>query len=190
MVYKPVFRNPAIYRNRLQEKAIGQSAVEFLLIAPLLFTILFAIIQVAYIAYASLAVQRAALSIAKDVARTDGILPYDPEFQLLYSLAPLGSLNSQTLATIDATQCTIQTNENKIHVEVRYPMPIWIPLVRNFMGEKLSSSYLHDKSVSDMMNLVFKIIDKTPPSLPLSNDAQPVVHWITFSADANDENSI
>jgi hypothetical protein len=179
-----------INRRSQRPKQTGQSATEFLLIAPLLFFIFFAIIQLAYIAYASLAVQRATLSIAKDAARSNGILPYDPEFQLLYSLAPLGSLNNQTLATVMATQCIIDRNQESVHVEVKYPMPIWVPMLGNLIGQPLPPSHSTNLPAFEMLKTIFKLLGKTSPNLLLSNSTPPFVHWVTFSADAIDENFI
>ena len=169
-------------------KAKGQSAVELVLIAPLLFFIFFGIIQIAYLAYASLAVQRATISIADSAARTRSI--YDPRFQLFYSLIPLEALSKSTLATVLSTQCAIQSSGPKIHVEVKYPMPIWVPLVGRFIGEPLSPSQFMNNPGLDLVEKIFRFCGKTPPDLSFLGFTPPYVHWITFTADATDENSI
>lgn len=165
----------------------GQSAVEFVLVVPLIFFIFFGIIQIAYMAYASLAVQRATLSIAKSSARSQ---IYDPHFQLFYSLVPLEALNKSTLATVLSTQCTIQSDGSKIHVEVKYPMPIWVPLVGRWMGEPLPSSQFTGILGLDMVEKIFLFCGKTPPDLSFLGFTPPYVHWVTFTADTTDENSI
>jgi hypothetical protein len=167
----------------------GQSAVEFVLIAPLLFFIFFAIIQMAYMAYASLAVQRATLTIVKEAARSRGILPYDPEFQLLYSLAPLGALNKETLVTVLATECSVQFNQAKVHVQVRYPMPIWVPMIGKVFGQPLSPASASNIPILKMAGAIFKMLGKSPPELSFSGAKPFYVRWITFSADTIDENS-
>lgn len=174
--------------NFFKEK--GQSTVEFVLIAPLLFFIFFGIIQIAYLGYASLAVQRATLSIAKSAARSQLPELYDPHFQLFYSLIPLETLNKSILATVLSTECSIQSNGTKVHVEVRYPMPIWVPLVGRFIGEPLSTSSFTNTTGLDLVQKIFQIIGKSPPDLSLLRFKPPYVRWITFSADTFDENGI
>jgi len=166
----------------------GQSALEWALIAPLLFLIFFGIIQIAYLGYASLAVQRATLSIAKSAARSQ--IFYDPHFQLFYSLAPLEALNKSTLATVLSTQCSIETIGPNVHVEVRYPMPIWVPLIGRFIGEPLSPSLFTNIPGLDLVGKIFQFLGKTPPDLSFLGFRPPYVYWLTFTADARDENNI
>ncbi|HVZ80578.1 MAG TPA: TadE/TadG family type IV pilus assembly protein [bacterium] len=166
----------------------GQSAVEFALIAPFLFFVFFAIIQLAYMAYASFAVQRAALSIARDAARSDDPELYDPHFQLLYSLGPLAALNRTTLATALASKCSIATNGAKVVVTLKYPMPIWVPLAGEVFGVPLSTSFLQENSTGALMTDILKGLGLDPSILSIPALHLPNVFWMTFTAEAIDEN--
>src|SRR5579863_6687134 len=82
------------------KNAKGQSTTEFVLIAPLLFLIFFCVIQFSYFAYVSLAVQRAALAIARK-ASLSGVADQTAfKAHLAISLLPLANLNQKTLLTI------------------------------------------------------------------------------------------
>jgi hypothetical protein len=170
------------------QKTKGQAMVEFVSLAPLVFLIFFGIIQLSYMAFIAFAVQQTAFSIAKNAAASNNPESYDPTFQLVYSLTPIGKLNQNTLITILATQCRIQTDGKKVHVVVQYPMPIWIPVIQNIFGEKLSISpntILPDQS---LLNQVFAVVGVSPPDLSPQNLNLPYVRWMSFSADAMDEN--
>jgi len=171
-------------------KSKGQAAVEFVTLAPLVFLIFFGIIQLAYTAFISFAVQEATFSIARSAAASNSPESYDPTLQIIYSLTPISKLNHSTLATLLATQCHIQTDGQTVHVVVKYPMPIWIPIIQKIFGKKLSipaSVWIPNEI---LLNQVFEIAGTTPPNLSLQIPTLPYVHWLTFSANALDENSI
>ena len=167
----------------------GQSAVEFALIAPFLFFIFFAIIQLAYTAYVSFAVQRAALSIARDAARSQIPELYEPHFQLFYSLGPLFTLNKTTLATALAADCSIDAIGDKVSVRVRYPMPIWVPFVGKLFGVPFDVSFFRETSKGALIGSILKLFGQDPTALSIPGIHFPDIFWLTFTAQAVDENS-
>ena len=175
-------------KNLISNK--GQAAVEFSLLAPLLFLIFFCVIQLAYCAYASFALQRATLAIARDAASSDSPSSYNPYFQLVYCLAPLGKLNRQALATVLATKCDINTDGNVVHVQLIYPMPIWIPGVGKIFGQKLSLNSVQTSPMTSSLQMAFQILGKPLPNLSFTGLNLPYVHLSSFSTSTVDENSI
>lgn len=175
---------------RFPLKQRGQSAVEFLLTVPLLFFIFLGIIQLAFSGYVCFSVQRAANAIAREAASSDDPTQYDPTLQLGYCLAPLGQLNHQTLATVLATKWNIQTDGQKVHVDLSYPMPIWVPGVGSLMGQKLSLSPADAASMSSALQIVFQALGKPLPDFTWIGSNLPYVHLVSFSCDTVDENSV
>lgn len=167
----------------------GQSAVEFALIAPFLFFIFFAVIQLAYTAYVSFAVQRAALSIARDAARSDIPELYEPHFQLFYSLGPLFTLNKTTLATALAADCSINTVGDKVVARVKYPMPIWVPFVGKLFGVPFNTSFFKENSKGLITGSILQLFGQDPAALSIPGLRFPDVFWMTFTAQAMDENT-
>jgi hypothetical protein len=166
----------------------GQSTVEFVLLAPLLFFIFFAILQLFYIGYVSLAVQRAALSIAQETAltteRSDNIV----HAKLIYSLLPISKLNRTTLACAMASQCQIKTQSEKVRVQVRYPMPIWIPLVGRVFGESIiPSANYNNTPYGQAIRRIFQLLGKNPPDLSFTGLKFPHARWISFEAETFNE---
>ncbi len=165
-------------------KAKGQSAVEFLLVAPLLFLIFFTVAQLSYTAYASFAVQRAALAVAR-MASLGGIGNSTVfKTQLAISLLPISNLNQKALLTILASDCKVNesTNKQKINVQVRYPMPIWIPLVGKVFGETLISSVNYNNSpAGQAIKDIFSMLRMPVPDLSFNGVRLPV-YWIHFEA--------
>ena len=163
-------------------KAKGQSLVEFCLIAPLLFFIFFAIIQLAYMSYVSLAVQRAALAVAREasLAGTDQSTFFKTKAVL--SLMPIANLSQRTLLTILASRCSVRisSDQKQVIAQVRYPMPIWVPLVRDIFGETLvpSADYNNDPAGQSVKTL-FQILGRDPPDLSFSGVHLPVV-WFKY----------
>jgi hypothetical protein len=169
----------------------GQSLAEFALIAPVLFIFFFALIQITYTAYAALAVQRAAFAIAHEAAASDDPKTYDPYFQLAYCLAPLGQINSTTLATVLATHCDITIDDaNYVHAQISYPMPIWIPLAGNIFGQPFQVSAALRSPMESTLEYVFEALGKPKPDLSFKQLSFPNVQIITFSAEALNESSI
>lgn len=168
----------------------GQATLEFVLLAPLLFLFFLSIGQLAFTGYVSFAVQRAAFAISRAAAASDDPSTYNPYTQLGYCLSPLGQLNRITLATILATKCDIRTDGEKVHVQVIYPMPIWIPGVAKVFGQKLNLNPVDSIPMASSLESVFRILGKPIPDFSLNGLNLPYVHLISFSADTIDENSI
>ncbi len=165
----------------------GQSAVEFVLLSPLLFFIFFGIIQFAYSAYVAFAVQRAAYAIAREAAACPNPKTFNPYFQLVYCLAPLGQLNNATLATALATKCDISVEDDSVQVRLFYPMPIWVPMVGKLFGEKLQLNPSNLGPVDSDLKSAFQLIGKPLPELSLQSLTLPYVHFIAFSATTPEE---
>src|SRR5258708_11160588 len=155
----------------------GQSATEFVLIAPLLFFVFFCVIQFSYIAYISLAVQRAALAVARKASLSGTFNETAFKTHLTVSLLPIANLNQKTLLTILETKCQVfPSQDNKqILARVSYPMPIWVPLARNVFGEDLipSSNYT-DSAEGQAIKAVFSLMRKPYPSLTFEGAPLPV----------------
>lgn len=168
----------------------GQSAVEFALLSPLLFVIFFGIIQLAYSVYVAFAVQRAAYAIAREAAASTDPISFNPYFQLVYCLAPLGQLNSSTLATALATKCDISVEDETVKVRLLYPMPIWVPMIDKLFGEKLQLNPSNLGAADSSLKSAFQIIGKTPPELSLQGLTLPYVRFMAFSATTPEETSL
>jgi hypothetical protein len=169
----------------------GQSLSEFVLIAPLLFIFFFALIQVAYTAFAAFALQRAAFAIVRDAAASDDPKTYNPYFQLAYCLAPLGQINSTTLATVLATHCDITVDdEDYVHARLSYPMPIWVPLVGKIFGHSFQVSSALRSPMEETLEYVFEALGKPKPDLSFKQLTFPNVQTLSFNAAALNEGSI
>lgn len=159
----------------------GQSAVEFVLIAPLLFFIFFAIIQLAYMAYVSLAVQRSALAVARDATLTGQEYSISFKSQLAISLLPLTNLNPRILSTILASDYALNYSPDRktVAVQVKYPMPIWVPLIRNVIGENLESTQDYNQTTEGQaIKKAFELLGKPAPDLNFQKERLPVF-WVT-----------
>jgi Flp pilus assembly protein TadG len=161
----------------------GQSATEFVLIAPLLFLIFFSVIQFAYMAYVSLAVQRSALAIARKASLQT---PEDNsnafKSQLALSLLPIANLNSKTLLTILETHYDISysPDRQKVTATVHYPMPIWVPMVRTIFGDTLVPSTNYQNTPEGLaIRTAFSLFNIPQPDLSFEGVRLPV-HWVTF----------
>jgi hypothetical protein len=129
----------------------GQALVEYVLIAPLLFLIFFAIIQLAYMGLTALAVQRAAMAIAREAA-----ISTDPTAQPLenwrivtqqyLAFYPLLSLKkTDVLLAIAGTDIQTVVEGRMVKTTVRYPMPIWVPLVGPLFGKTFDLTFSANK---------------------------------------------
>jgi hypothetical protein len=175
------------FKNKSQS---GQSSIEFALIVPLLFLIFFAVIQMAYMGYVALAVQRAALAAAQERSLTGPWGGTDINFKLAYALSPLASFNQATLACVSQSQysCSISPDQKKVTIQVRYPMPIWVPLADRIFGQPLASSV--DSNSTEMglaIKEAFKLSGKPEPDLSFQADRFPHVFWITFESGTYNE---
>lgn len=163
----------------------GQSAAEFVLIVPFLFLIFFSIIQLAYMAYVSLAVQRSAFAIARKASflKRDEISNAFKS-QLALSLLPIANLSSKTLLTILETKCDVSfpENEGPVTATIHYPMPIWVPLARNLFGEDLvPSTDYRNSPEGQAIQTVFSLLNIPQPDFSLAGVRFPVF-WITYQA--------
>ncbi len=162
----------------------GQSAVELAVIAPFLFFFFFAVIQVSYISYVSLAVQRAALAIARTASVGGKNNSTAFKIQLAISLLPLISLNQKTLLTILSSNFEIITSWDNTNVTARvsYPMPIWVPLVGNvFCNQLVPSVNYNNTSEGQAVKTALQLLNLNPPDLSFQGVQLPV-RWITYEA--------
>lgn len=173
-----------------RQNAKGQSIVEFTLIAPLVFFIFFAIIQLTYMGYVFFAVQNAAFSIVRKAAASSAPNQYNPAFDLVYALAPLEKINPVLIETALATQCQIQTQADQVQISLHYPMIIWIPLFQRLFGQKLPSSDLSQNLDPNLLEKVFETLKIPVPALEAGVPQAPYVHWFVVTATALDENSV
>ena len=160
----------------------GQSATEFVLIAPFLFLIFFCIIQFSYIAYVSLAVQRAAFAIARKASLSGGVDQAAFQTQLTISLLPIASLNQKTLLTILETKIKIfpSSDKRQMVARVSYPMPLWVPFARNVFGEELRSSANYNEAPEGQtIKSVYSLLGKPEPNLSFEGVQFPI-RWITY----------
>ncbi len=174
----------------MKNKQKGQSAVEFSLIAPLLFFIFFGVIQVAYMAFVALAVQRAALAIAREASLTGDRTIKEFRSKLVYSLAPLSSLSPKTMASVAACQCVCQESydKKKIFVQIRYPMPIWVPLVGRLFGEELVPNFDSNFSRGGVdIQRAARIFGIPIPDFSSKQPRLPFYCWINFNASTYNE---
>ena len=173
----------------LLQKQTGQSTVEFLLIAPVLFFIFFGIIQFFYTAFVSFAIQRATYSIAQQAAASSSPSSFSPQFQIIEALLPIEQLNPSALAYSFATQCTIDTDGTNVHVKVSYPMPLWVPLINNLIGQNLNNLSATSNFIPPSLTNVLQAVGLSLPNFNINQNLTKVF-WITFEAQALDENSI
>jgi hypothetical protein len=148
------------------------------------------IVQLSYMAYVSLAVQRAALAIAQDASLTGDRAVRNFRSKLNYSLAPLISLSPKTLASISACQCACRESFDKknITVQIRYPMPIWVPLMGRIFGESLAPHFdSHFSKGGSDLQMASKFFGIPTPDFSLHGLRIPFYCWITFNASAHNE---
>ena len=164
----------------------GQSAVEFILIAPLLFFIFFAIIQLVYMAYACFAVQRAALAAAQETSLTGTWDGADIQLKAACALSPLASLSKTSMACVSQVQCSrsFSLDHQRVIAEVLYPMAIWVPMVGSVFGKPL---LVTTGGTDEALGKAFELLGKPKPDLSLSGVHLPYVIWITFRAETYNE---
>lgn len=167
----------------------GQSLVEFTLIAPVLFLFFFGVIQFFYIAYISFSVQRATYSIAQQAAASTSPSSFSPQFQIIEALLPMEQLNPSTIAYALATDCNIDTNGTTVDVKVSYPMPIWVPLIGNLIGQNFNNQSAPSNLIPSSLITVLQTVGLSLPNSNINQNPTQVL-WITFEAHAVDENSI
>lgn len=160
--------------------------VEFVLTAPLLFLIFFALIQGAALGWTALTVQRAADAVARHASRA-GADPKSwdsPRLQALVALAPLVGLNKAYLVSGAFTQVEVQEDGDKTIATLRFPMPLWVPLAGPWLGERLVPPLNGwGNTTRDLFSSAFRLLGRTPPDLDAPLGALPYYRWITFRSE-------
>ena len=167
----------------------GQSAVEFVLIAPILFLLFFGIIQLFYSAFIFFAVQKATHAIAQQAAASAAPTLFEPHFQIITALSPLEKLNSSTLLYALASKCAIQEQNNRVFATVSYPMPIWVPLLGKVIGQPFDSSKSSILSIATNITNLLPTLGLALPGFSTPSNSINII-WITFQADCLDENTV
>lgn len=165
----------------------GQSLVEFVLTAPLLFLLFFAIIQGTALCWTCLTVQRAAMAAARHASRVETTAQAwdSPRFQALVALAPLVALNKAYLVSGLMTKVETTESEGRLIATVRFPMPIWVPLAGPWLGERIAlPTSSIDPETKGMIQTVFKLAGKNPPDFDSNLDHLPYYRWIVFQAES------
>lgn len=181
-------------RTRNDRTAKGQSAVEFLLVGPVLFLIFFSILQLAYLGLSAMAVQRAANAIAREASFSAGDEDQAQDrlrglLQRTLALTPLSALDRERSWVCAAcAQVGITRDRTSVTVTVRYPMPIWVPGVQHIFGQSLippgTSRIPEDGGIVSKILSLFSV-----PVAPVSagTPRRLSVRWLTFSATVFDE---
>ena len=167
---------------RKTSKPLGQSTVEFVLIAPLLFLLFFCVIQMAYTSYVALAVQRAALAVARTASLQGETDSLAFKTELAWSLMPIAGLSEKTLSTIFASKvsASLSPDGKLVTVRVEYPMPIWVPGIRQVFGQPLVPPPLPTGSPEAVaIRGIFSLLGIPAPDLSFTGLNLPV-RWITF----------
>ena len=166
----------------------GQSLVEFVLTAPLLFLIFFALIQGAALCWTCLGVQRAAMAAVRHASRVEAKAQVwdSPRLQALVALGPLVAMNKACLVSGLLTKVeTTESDDHRLIATVRYPMPIWVPLAGPWLGERLGlPSGVFNSETKRVLQTAFQLMGKSPPDFDMSFIHLPYYRWITFQAEA------
>ena len=176
-----------------RNKAEGQSALEFVLIAPILFFIFFAIIQLFYTACLSFAAQRAAFAIARESSLTG--IRTGPRLRFIetYNLAPLAALSRESLVGILAAQysCRISPDGKRVFAQVKVPLPIWVPMVGKIFGEKLNlSSLSHSRGEEASVRSALTLLNISFPDMTRNQFHLPYFFWLDFESSTHNEGGI
>jgi hypothetical protein len=176
--------DPKNLRSRIAGQK-GQAAVEFVFAAPPIFFIFFALIQFSYMAFASLAVQKAAMAVARSASLSID-RESDQSFyktQLALSLEPLSRLSNRALLTVLASRITVTVSPDRqwVTAHVHYPMPIWVPMVGPVFGKSLESSASDDSSPgAQAVRTAFQRLGLSSPNLG-SHGRHLWVCWIDYA---------
>jgi hypothetical protein len=172
------------------QKPKGQSAVEFLLAAPLLFLFFFMIIQSAYLGLTALALQRAAMAGAREIGLTGIQNDQNIRLKIAVSLAPLAYLSQA--AFIGILNCRYESNAafhpREIRFSLHYPMPIWVPIAGKLLGGPLPAAPPgFGNGMTPSLREVFKTAGITRLNLRDTHRGLPCVRWLTFEATFHNE---
>lgn len=172
-----------------RQSTAGQSAVEFVLIAPLLFLIFFLILQVTTLGLSCLAVQRAAMAVARE-ASLSGDAVMDPHAgirataQKLIALGPLTRLNGKAAWLCAAfSTCEVTHDRTTVTATVRYPMPLVMPLAGKVLGVSLDPGPAPPLSGNpDTLGFLLHCAGMTLPDWNALPRRRIPVRWIVFTA--------
>ena len=176
--------------GHFKKNQLGQSAVEFVLIAPFVFFIFFGIIQLVYTSYVALTVQHAAFVLAHESSLTGERSGPDLDAKLAYALLPLVFLNKITLASIEncTYTCRMSDGFTKITASINYPMPIWVPGMGKILGEPLAlPSNLNSTPMGQAIQTAAQSTGRTAPNASFDNNDLPWFRWIQFQASTHNE---
>lgn len=183
-------------RIRSRTDGKGQSAVEFVLVAPLLFLVLFSILQLAYLGLSALAVQRAANAVAREASIVGSASPGSfagsrPILQCAIALTPLSFLDRKAaLTALAGTRVEITRHPGTVTAQVRYPMPLSVPVVQRLFGEPFvpGSDGPGLPSLKDLQKWL-PLPGLPAPPVPSRSLELPYVRWLTASATVHDESA-
>ena len=176
---------------RIKRKPKGQSTVEFLFAGPVVIMFFFLIIQSAYFGYTALAVQRAAIAGAREIALTGARNDQALRLKLAAALAPLARLNRAALAGIiySRYETEFQSNRRNVRFKIYFPMPIWVPLADRILGVPFPSlSPFYQTEASLLLKSVLNGNSENPGNL--IRKSLPYVLWLTFEAETHNEGFI
>jgi len=175
----------------------GQSAVEFLLTAPLLFFLFYAMLQLAYLGLTVFGVQRAALAIARESSQSSvSGIESTPGFRILavkvLSLAPLTALNRRfTWAALLSSDCDIRFDSLNVTVTVHYPLPLWVPGMGGIFGKPLTLSKT-PQTIQRLAEIrrIAELLGLKTPALSFPEGPLPSIRWISCSATVFNESTV
>jgi hypothetical protein len=167
------------------------------LIAPILFLLFFAILQLFLLGVTCLALQRSAIAIARETSIADGIVSRSGmslrhHIQKTSALLPLVQLDrGRGWHCMAASRVDIIHSDRTVTATIHYPMPIRLPGLGRWFGTQLTSTFpLSSEPLPS-------ILEKTLRSLgiPLQGRSLPVpshfhVRWMSFTATAFSESSV
>jgi len=160
------------------------------LVAPLVFLIFLGAVQLCYMSLVFFTVQKAAVTVCQNAAASPSPSQYNPRFDIIYQLTPLAKINPQLAEMALGTQCQIEETAGEVQVTLRYPMVIWIPLLKGLFGEPWIP--VLDRAVPDarLTSDLFTLMKLPPPLLGASMPPIPYVHWFTVKVRALNENGV
>jgi len=150
----------------------------------------FSILQLSYLGYASMALQKAAFSVVREAARTGDASGPAFRARLFVALSPLASLNRACWVSVMASKYErrVSPNGSKVTIELHYPMPIWVPLAGKIFGEDLKFHPLPGQEMLETLRILQQLGVPFPP-LPDPGFRAPRVRWLTYTATMHNEGS-
>ena len=68
-------------------------------------------------------------------------------------------------------------------------MPIWVPFMGKLFGVPFNESFFKENSKGLLIGSILKLFGQDPASLSIPGIRFPYVFWVTFTAQAIDENT-